>query len=64
MVQDAETFCQQILGVNTAIKTVGDKYDETMLDIADDTSVAKACENISGLGEAALKTSSDIRCDV
>ncbi len=60
MVQDAETFCQQILGVNTAIKTVGDEYDETMLDIADDTSVTKACENMDGLGKAALNTSEDI----
>ncbi len=60
MVQDAETFCQQILGVNAAIETVGSKYDETMLDIAGDTSVTKACENISELGEAALGTGNDI----
>ncbi len=60
MVQDAKNFCQQILGVNTAIETVGNEYNETMLDITDDTSVTKACENISELGEAALNTGEDI----
>lgn len=60
MVEDARTFCQQILAVNTAIDSVGSEYDETMLDIADNTSVDKACENMGELGEAALAAGTDI----
>lgn len=60
MVEDARTFCQQILAVNTAIDSVGGEYDETMLDIADNASVDKACENMGELGEAALAAGTDI----
>lgn len=60
MVEDAKSFCGQILDTGKSVDSLGSEYTETMADIANDSSVEKAGGNVAALGEAVRKVSSDI----